>query len=259
MRNDFNRRYRMCLSVRDVLTNFTGVVDSVPGLKDCVTAFDGQFRLLDDGTKHTLASTIGTTEEKNRLRERLVMASFSIANAVWSHAAKTKNEVLKEKIPVNLSDYQRGKEVDQIGRIRGVLAEANGLIKEIEAFGITTDLLAQANNDAEAFGQKMNSPKTLRSNNALKLDSLKNDFKDMMAILENLDRAVNAVMLRQDEFFKAYTKARFLGTGNLKKEKASEIAAPKSANNAPRSVKSPEAALTPVLLGDGHVDRPSAQ
>lgn len=259
MRNDFNRRYRMCLSVRDVLSNYTGIVDAIPGLKACVVQFEDQFQVLDNGTLLTLASTGGTTEVKNQLRDQLIVASFSIANALWSHAAKTKNEVLKEKMPVNLSDFTRGKEVDQIGRIRGVLAEANGLMKEIEEFGISAAFLQKANDDAEDFGQKMNSPKTLRSNNALKLDSLKNDFKAMMDVLERLDRAVNAIMPMQDELYKAYTKARYLGTANLKKEKAEETVERKVFPVPQPSVSRFEDVPAPVLRGGGPYERPMPQ
>ena len=209
----------MCLSIRDVLTAYQPIVDTVPGLKTRVDDFRAQLDVLNMGTTVRVEGTAGHTKDKNILRDRVAGACFSIANAIWSHAADINDEILKARIPINLSDFQYAKSVDLIGRFRAVVQEANLLGNKLEVHGVLPADIKKATDDVEAFAIKMNSPKSQRSANSAKLQGLKNDFKAMDTILERLDRSINALMLSQDEFYRAYQKSRFLGSTNVRKEK----------------------------------------
>lgn len=234
MRNSLNLRYRMCMNVRTVLDTYAPIVASVPKLAERATEFRTQFTVLDGKITIGVAGTEGHTETKNALRDQLALTCFSLANAVWSHAADLNNEILKASIPVILSDFQYGREFDLLARFRAVIEAANQYHKEIEAHGITPAQLAQANADMTAYDQNINLPKSTRSNNAVKLAKFIDDFKSMDAVLEKLDRAVNSVMLQQDEFHKAYFKSRYIGTANLNKQKdAAEPLERKSTRPAP--------------------------
>ncbi len=224
MRSTLSKRYKMCLSIRDVLASNQVIVDSVIGLKNRVTEFHAKLEVLDAGTMHGTDRLKGHTVEKNLLRDRLAQNCFSIANAVWSHAADQNDEILKGRIPINISDFQYGKAVDQIGIFRSVMAEANALVKEIEAYGITAQLLTDTNNDLEEFSVKINSPKSARTANAVKTKGLISEFKEMDGVLEKLDRSVNALMSQHVELYNAYQKSRLLGTANVRTAKETPAA-----------------------------------
>jgi hypothetical protein len=224
MRSTLSKRYKMCLSIRNVLSNYETVIDTVPVLKSRVTDFYTQLGVLDAGTMVGVEGTAGFTESKNQLRERLGMACFSLANAIWSHASDLNNEILKARVPVTMSAYMYGKEVDLIGRFRAVMQEANGLKKELAQHGFPTTVLETIQKDADEFSLTMNAPKDARDNNSSKLKSFVEDFKAMDTVLEKLDRSVNAMMFTQQTFHQDYQKSRYIGSANPKKEK--DIATP---------------------------------
>ncbi len=230
MRASLNRRYKMLVSVRDVLANRQTLVNSTPMLRNRADEFTAQFTVIDAGTTLGIETTEGATETKNILRERLVNACFSLANAIWSHADDAKDESLKARIPNNLSDFQYGKDAELLGRYRAVIKEAQELRGIFEAFGIDTKVVDDAAINVEEFARNLNAPKTLRNTNSVKLANWQDNFKSMDGTLERLDRIINAMRIGQVEFYQEYTRARVLGTSNAKKEKAPE---PRRANKFP--------------------------
>ena len=256
MRNSLNLRYRMCMNVRTVLDTYAPIVASVPKLAERATEFRAQFSVLDGKITIGVAGTEGHTETKNALRDQLALTCFSLANAVWSHAADINNEILKASIPVILSDFQYGREFDLLARFRAVIAAANQYHKEIEAHGITPAQLTKANTDMTAYDQNINLPKSTRSNNAVKLALFIDDFKGMDTVLEKLDRAVNSVMLQQEEFHKAYFKSRYLGSKNLNKQKDAAEPVERKFPQPNPAANQKNMAEVPFLEGGGPYERP---
>lgn len=247
------------MNVRTVLDTYAPIVASVPKLTERATDFRAQFTVLDGKITIGVAGTEGHTETKNTLRDQLALSCFSLANAVWSHAVDINNEILKASIPVILSDFQYGREFDLLARFRAVIEAANQYHKDIEAHGITPAQLAQANADMTAYDQNINLPKSTRSNNSVKLAMFIDDFKSMDAVLEKLDRAVNSVMLQQDEFHKAYFKSRYIGTANLNKQKDAPEPVERKFPQPMPVAKRQFSTEVPVLQGGGPYERPMPQ
>ncbi len=256
MRSNLNRRFRMCQSVRDVLNDYQSIVAPLPGLKRCADKFTDQFAVIDAGTTIGVKTTTGVTEAKNQLTQRLISNAFMVANAVWSYGDEVHDEELKASVPVVESDYLRGKDVDRLGKFRAVADAARPIAGRLADFGITEQILAELNADVAVYSTAMNAPRSTRSKNAQQLAGFIDDFKAMDEVLIRLDRAVNALKATQAEFFQAYDKARYLGTGNLKKEKELPMPEPRRTFAPPTTATAPTSKEEMVMIGGSPFDKP---
>jgi glyceraldehyde-3-phosphate dehydrogenase/erythrose-4-phosphate dehydrogenase len=107
-----------------------------------------------------------------------------------------------------------------------VLQIAENFRKEMMAFGVTDHFFVETKNESDNFTKKIVGSISQRSENSLRLESIGDEFKNMMSVLEGMDRAVNVLIQANPDFYKSYTKARYLGTGNAKKVSPTTPATP---------------------------------
>ncbi len=218
MRDVLNRRYRMYLSVQEVLGAFAAAVSSILHLEQLSTNFIQQLNALRDGISIGVTGTAGITQDKRETRTRLGNVSFAIANAIWTYAEAQNDSILKAAFPLTLTEYHSGKDVDLLGRYQAVIRKAGSLDDALLPYGFGRVEIADATKLLDEFNRKLNSPKNARAANARKLSDFIDEFKTMDELLQRIDRSVNALILTQPAFYQAYAKARTISNYLPKKE-----------------------------------------
>lgn len=198
----------MYLSIKGILKNEKGMVDTIPGAAAIVKRFNSR---MERAEKHWyLYDTYseGATLDKEVARKALVKQTIEYNAILIAFATVTDQDVwAKElgRIPIRLISAGAPELIKKAGKVHQLLSDN---LEGISPWQITAGTVAAFGKQIEAFGEKKKMPRLnieARSANRLKAEALMDEIKKD---LEKLDKLVACAPPACSEFSSTYTANR---------------------------------------------------
>ena len=218
MTNQQESRLSMYLSFRDYQAGFTAITSTLPNYTTNSTTFVNTITQIQTVAEQQKISKKGVTDNKNNLKDSLIVTTADYARKLGVFAKFTNNATLAQEVKFSESKLRQVADTAVKDYAQIVYDRAQTNIAALATYGITaatqTALLASITAYNASIG-KPSASRTESSQITKQLDSL---FKTADGALANMDAAVEIVRISQPAFYDGYKNARKVvetGVGSL--------------------------------------------
>ena len=218
MTNQDESRLSMYISLRDWQTNYTAITSPLPNYTENSTSFVNTIPLIQNVAKQQKISKTGLAENKNQLKDALIISIADYSGKLGAYAKFTNNQVLAKEIKFTAGKLK--KEADTAVRdfAQIVYDRAQPIVADLATYGITAATQTALLDSITAYNASIGKPAAGKVETSQLTKQLGALFATAEAALENMDAAVEIVKLSQPNFYNGYKNARKVvvtGTGSL--------------------------------------------
>jgi len=218
MTNREESRLSMYLVLRDWQANYTAITNPLPNYTANSTTFVNTIPLIQNVAEQQKISKSGLTDNKNQLKEALIITIADYSGKLGAYAKFTNNPILAKEIKFTAGRLK--KEADTAVRdfAQIVYDRAQPIVASLSAYGITAASQTALLNAISAYNASIGKPAAGKAESAQLTKQLDVLFATAETALANMDAAVEIVKLSQPNFYNGYKSARKVivtGTGSL--------------------------------------------
>ncbi len=218
MTNQQESRLSMYLSFRDYQTGFTAITTPLPNYTANATTFVNTIPQIQAVSEQQKISKKGVTDNKNNLKESLIVTTADYARKLGVYAKFTNNALLAQEVKFTEGKLRQVADTAVKDYAQIVYDRSQPIVASLATYGITaatqTALLAAITAYNASIG-KPGESRTIGSQTTKQLETL---FKTAETALANMDAAVEIVRISQPAFYTGYKNARRVvetGIGSL--------------------------------------------
>lgn len=211
-------RLSMYFGFKDFQANYTAITNPLPNYSANSTIFLNTIPLLQNVAEQQKMSKKGIAENKNLLKEKLIITTADYARKLSAYAKFTNNPILAKEVSFTESKLKQVPDTAVKDYAQIVYDRAQPIVGTLATYGITaatqTALLAAIVSYNNSIGKPI-AGKVESSQYTKQLVTL---FNTAETALSNMDAAVEIVRLSQPNFYNGYKSARkviVMGTGSL--------------------------------------------
>jgi hypothetical protein len=218
MTNQQESRLSMYLSFRDYQAAYTAITTPLPNYTTNSTTFVNTIPQIQAVAEQQKISKKGVTDNKNILKENLIVTTADYARKLGVYAKFTNNATLAQEVKFTEGKLRQVADTAVKDYAQIVYDRAQPIVASLATYGITaatqTALLAAIT----AYNASIGKPSISRTESSQITKRLETLFKAADTALANMDAAVEIVRLTQVDFYNSYKNARKVvetGTGSL--------------------------------------------
>ena len=218
MTNQDESRLSMYISLRDWQTNYTAITSPLPNYTENSTSFVNTIPLIQDVAKQQKISKTGLAENKNQLKDALIISIADYSGKLGAYAKFTNNPVLAQEIKFTAGRLKKEADTAIRDYAQIVYDRAQPIVASLATYGITavtqTALLTAITNYNASIGK----PAAGKVESSQLTKQLAGFFATAEGALANMDAAVEIVKLSQPNFYNGYKNVRkvvVMGVGSL--------------------------------------------
>lgn len=218
MTNQQESRLSMYLSFRDYQAGFTAITTPLPNYTTNSTTFVNTIPQIQAVAEQQKISKKGVTDNKNNLKESLIVTTADYARKLGVYAKFTNNATLAQEVKFTEGKLRQVADTAVKDYAQIVYDRAQPIVTALATYGITaatqTALLAAIT----AYNVSIGKPSASRTESSQTTKQLKTLFKTAETALANMDAAVEIVRISQPAFYTGYKNARKVvetGIGSL--------------------------------------------
>jgi hypothetical protein len=230
MEKRLNNKLTMYRAAYAVLQKYSGIWQPVPVMVTLSDELKTAIESIETLSKQASESTVGVTESKNQLWEKLIKESYIITSALTAYAARTGNAELKNKVNYTESDLVNSRQNQLLDDVEKIYALAAENISKLADYGIVAAELESIRVNIDSFRQSMPGSRSTIANRKVSGQSLRELFAQTDNILnEQLDRMMEKYTKVNPAFYEEYKVARTIVDYGLRHEKVTETPAAQQA------------------------------
>lgn len=218
MTNQQESRLSMYLSFRDYQAGFTAITTPLPNYTTNSTTFVNTIPQIQAVAEQQKISKKGVTDNKNILKENLIVTTADYARKLGVYAKFTNNATLAQEVKFTEGKLRQVADTAVKDYAQIVYDRAQPIVASLATYGITaatqTALLAAIT----AYNASIGKPSVSRTESSQTTKQLETLFKTAETALANMDAAVEIVRISQPAFYTGYKNARKVvetGIGSL--------------------------------------------
>lgn len=218
MTNQQESRLSMYLSFRDYQAGFTAISTPLPNYTTNSTTFVNTIPQIQAVAEQQKISKKGVTDNKNILKENLIVTTADYARKLGVYAKFTNNATLAQEVKFTEGKLRQVADTAVKDYAQIVYDRAQPIVASLATYGITaatqTALLAAIT----AYNASIGKPSVSRTESSQITKQLETLFKTAETALANMDAAVEIVRISQPAFYTGYKNARKIvetGIGTL--------------------------------------------
>ena len=218
MTNQQESRLSMYLLFRDYQSAYTAITNPLPNYTTNSTTFVSTIAQIQAVAEQQKISKKGITDNKNKLKESLIVTTADYARKLGVYAKFSNNATLAQEVKFTESKLRQVADTAVKDYAQIVYDRAQANVAALATYGITaatqTALLAAIT----AYNASIGKPGVSRTESSQTTKQLETLFKTAETALANMDAAVEIVRISQPAFYKGYKNARKIvetGIGSL--------------------------------------------
>lgn len=202
-------QYDMLLSVENHFDDHAALWSTNIPISAAKTEFSGKLDTLATQVALQLQNPTGVTVEKNTARKNLEDFAFRISAAVRGYASQANLQDLYRRVDIARSDLQRFRDAELVGVVSNLVEAAQGVVAQLENFGVTADDLEELGDANTAFGTLMKNPAAAIAKRKAATDKIAILLPPLMDFLtQRMDNLIVAISSAQPEFVDIYNNVR---------------------------------------------------
>jgi len=218
MTNQQESRLSMYLTFRDFQASYTAITNSLPNYTTNSTTFVNTIPQIQAIAEQQKISKKGVTDNKNNLKETLIVMTADYARKLGVYAKFTNNATLAQEVKFSESKLRQIADTAVKDYAQIVYDRAQTNVAALATYGITAATQTTLLNAINAYNASIGKPGVSRTESGQNTKQLEALFKTADAALANMDAAVEIVRLTQVAFYNSYKNARKVietGIGSL--------------------------------------------
>lgn len=218
MTNQQESRLSMYLTFRDFQASYTAITNPLPNYTTNSTTFVNTIPQIQAIAEQQKISKKGVTDNKNNLKETLIVMTADYARKLGVYAKFTNNATLAQEVKFSESKLRQIADTAVKDYAQIVYDRAQTNVAALATYGITAATQTTLLNDINAYNASIGKPGVSRNESGQNTKQLEALFKTADAALANMDAAVEIVRLTQVAFYNSYKNARKVietGIGSL--------------------------------------------
>jgi len=217
MKSDQEDRLNMYYEVNAAIEKWRSIWESNPVFSSAYTDFSTILSTIETNRDAQLAHTQGPSSEKSTVWESLVQKTLFLSNRIQSYANTTKNIELHAEVTFTVSDLKKSRDSHLIGICNIIIARANANLAALAPYSVTTQLIQELQQLLTSYSTIKTKPRAVRSEVKNATDNLRNNFKDVDAILsKRLDLDIEVFKSSNHDFYSQYLSARTINSTGSK-------------------------------------------
>lgn len=209
----------MSRAVDSIFDNYSSIIATTPGLSNAIAKLK---MLNNDVETHSLSqtkTTMGSTAEKNSVREMLTLIAIKICAAIVAFATNTNNTSLKTQFKLKKGDFAKMRDHDLYTNAINIHASANEHGENLAPFATPEDIV-QIKQLADQFYVLLPMNRALTSKGATTTANLQSTIDGIMDLITNtIDPLMNPLEFSQPSLYRDYKNARKLVDHGTRKSK----------------------------------------
>lgn len=208
----------MYLTFRDFQASYTAITNSLPNYTTNSTTFVNTIPQIQAIAEQQKISKKGVTDNKNNLKETLIVMTADYARKLGVYAKFTNNAPLAQEVKFSESKLRQIADTAVKDYAQIVYDRAQTNVAALATYGITAATQTTLLNAINAYNASIGKPGVSRTESGQNTKQLEALFKTADAALANMDAAVEIVRLTQVAFYNSYKNARKVietGIGSL--------------------------------------------
>lgn len=218
MTNQQESRLSMYLTFRDFQASYTAITNPLPNYITNSTTFVNTIPQIQAIAEQQKISKKGVTDNKNNLKETLIVMTADYARKLGVYAKFTNNATLAQEVKFSESKLRQIADTAVKDYAQIVYDRAQTNVAALATYGITAATQTTLLNAINAYNASIGKPGVSRNESGQNTKQLEALFKTADAALANMDAAVEIVRLTQVAFYNSYKNARKVietGIGSL--------------------------------------------
>lgn len=218
MTNQQESRLSMYLTFRDFQASYTAITNPLPNYTTNSTTFVNTIPQIQAIAEQQKISKKGVTDNKNNLKETLIVMTADYARKLGVYAKFTNNATLAQEVKFSESKLRQIADTAVKDYAQIVYDRAQTNVAALATYGITAATQTTLLNAINAYNASIGKPGVSRNESGQNTKQLEALFKTADAALANMDAAVEIVRLTQVAFYNSYKNARKVietGIGSL--------------------------------------------
>lgn len=208
MNTNQDNKLNMWLVLRNYLQENTAVTNQIPGfavwfgrLEDCIN------RVMKT-TEVQAAEVKGLTEVKNKLEEDLMLKLLEVAAKVRAHAVICDDLILEGRFKLSMRKLRNLPDTILLAKAQGLINDARTVQAEAAEYGLSLELLDQAQGLTDEYSQAMPQPRDGINRRKHQTRAMAEEFKKGDEVLKGMDVLMGVVRYTDTLFYSAYRRAR---------------------------------------------------
>lgn len=218
MTNLQESRLSMYLVFRDFQAGYTTITNALPNYSTNSTTFVNTIPQIQAISEQQKISKKGVTDNKNQLRENLIVMTADYSRKLSTYAKFSNNLTLAQEVKFSEGKLRQVADTALKDYAQIVYDRAQSIVASLSTYGITTATQTSLSTAITAYNAVIGKPGLSRLETTQITRQLESLFKTADAALANMDASVEIVRLSQPAFYNAYKKARKIvetGIGSL--------------------------------------------
>lgn len=203
---------------RDFQASYTAITNPLPNYTTNSTTFVNTIPQIQAIAEQQKISKKGVTDNKNNLKETLIVMTADYARKLGVYAKFTNNATLAQEVKFSESKLRQIADTAVKDYAQIVYDRAQTNVAALATYGITAATQTTLLNAINAYNASIGKPGVSRTESGQNTKQLEALFKTADAALANMDAAVEIVRLTQVAFYNSYKNARKVietGIGSL--------------------------------------------
>lgn len=207
----------MYFSVRDYLTPYSGITTLLPNYAINSTTFFNALIQIQQYSELQKFSKEGITDNKNILKDLLIVLAGDSARKLKAFAKFTNNPVLLKEVCFSESKMKQVANTDVKDYAQIVYDRAQPLLASLSTYGINATTQTALLNAITAYNASIGKPRVGKVEITQATIQIAEYFKLAQSALENIDASVEIVRLTQPNFYNGYKANRRIIDNGTKK------------------------------------------
>ena len=218
MNNQQESRLSMYIGFKEFQTPYSAITNLLPNYTTNSTIFTNTIPQIQAISVQQRIDKSGLTDNKNQLKEVLIVNVADYSRKLGVYAKFTNNMVLAKEIKftegkLRMSSDTAIRDISQI-----VYNKAQAVLASLPSYGITAATQTTLTNAIAAYNTSIGKPIAGRTERKQVTKQIANLFNTAETALANMDAAVEIIRLSQPAFYEGYKNARkviLTGSGSL--------------------------------------------
>ena len=218
MTNQDESRLSMYISFKDWQANYTAITSPLPNYTANSTSFLNTIPQIQSVATLQKASKTGLADNKNSLKDALIVLTADNSGKLGAYAKFTNNPVLAQEIKFTAGKLKKEADTAVRDYAQIVYDRAQPIVASLTAYGITAATQTALLNAITTYNASIGKPAAGKAESTQLTKQLDVLFVTAETALANMDAAVEIVKLSQPNFYNGYKNARKVivtGTGTL--------------------------------------------
>ncbi len=208
MNTNQENKFSMWMVLRDFLLQNTAITDKLPGFALWSGKLADSIDKLHKTTAIQIAQVKGVTERKNKLEEDLMLKLLELAGKARAYSVMNGNWVLEGKFKVSRRQLRNLPDTLLIAKAQSLISTAREVQSDAAEYGLTPELLDQAQGLTEAYTQAVPEPRAGIDERKRQTLAIANVFMEGDEVVKVLDVLVRIVEYTDPPFYSGYRSVR---------------------------------------------------